>query len=325
MDTPRQHPSGRIEAIDLARGAALVAMAIYHFAWDLEFFGYVEPGMTAMGGWKYFARCIASSFLFLVGVSLYLAHARGVRWQGFWRRLAMVVVAAGAITLATYFATPDSFIFFGILHQIAFASVVGLIFLRLPSLLVLLAAAAVIAAPHVLRSAVFDPPLWWWTGLSENPPRSSDYVPVFPWLGAVLTGIGIAGIAQRAGAFERLAALPMPRWSGPLRLAGRHSLLVYLVHQPILIGGLFLFSQVLPPTPEAPATSFVKACERSCLEQRDGAFCVRYCACVLGAIEDQNMLDAVFAGDHNEEMQQRLSGMVAQCTAETDRELSGGK
>ena len=63
----------RIEWLDVARGAALIAMAVYHFTWDLEFFGYVLPGTTGFGAWKLFARCIASSFLFLVGISLVLA------------------------------------------------------------------------------------------------------------------------------------------------------------------------------------------------------------------------------------------------------------
>ncbi|TKB32225.1 MAG: DUF1624 domain-containing protein, partial [Mesorhizobium sp.] len=63
----------RIVAIDVARGVALLAMASYHFTWDLEFFGYADPGLTAFGWWKFYARCIASTFLFLVGVSLFLA------------------------------------------------------------------------------------------------------------------------------------------------------------------------------------------------------------------------------------------------------------
>ena len=76
----------RITAIDAARGVALIAMAIYHFTWDLQFFGYLEPGTATTGGWKLFARCIASSFLFLVGVGLVLAHGHGIRWPGFGRR-----------------------------------------------------------------------------------------------------------------------------------------------------------------------------------------------------------------------------------------------
>src|SRR5690349_4055324 len=89
--------STRIAVLDLARGIALVAMASYHFTWDLEFFGYVDPGLTAVGGWKLYARCIASTFLFLVGVSLFLAHGNGIRWPAFWRRFAMVAGAALAI------------------------------------------------------------------------------------------------------------------------------------------------------------------------------------------------------------------------------------
>ena len=161
-------PGRRIPTIDIARGVALVAMAIYHFTWDMEFFGYAEAGLTSVGGWRLFARGIASSFLFLVGVSLYLGHARGIRWPGFLRRLAMVAGAAIAISIATYIAIPGGFIFFGILHQIALASLLGLLFLRLPTIVTFLAAVAVIVAPFYLRSAFFDHPAWWWVGLSTD-------------------------------------------------------------------------------------------------------------------------------------------------------------
>ena len=114
--TPAQETAAyprRIAAIDAARGVALVAMAIYHFTWDLEFFGYAPPGTAAEGGWRIFARMIAGSFLFLVGFSLVLAHGKSIRWRSFAIRLAQVGVAALAITIATRFATPDRYIFFG--------------------------------------------------------------------------------------------------------------------------------------------------------------------------------------------------------------------
>ena len=149
---PVPEPSKRIVAIDIVRGIALLAMASYHFTWDLEFFGYTDPGLTAFGWWKIYARCIASTFLFLVGVSLFLAHGKQIRWNGFWKRFAMVAGAALAISVVTCIATPDGFIFFGILHEIALASLLGLAFLRLPALLTLVVAALVIAAPFYLRS-----------------------------------------------------------------------------------------------------------------------------------------------------------------------------
>lgn len=127
----------RVELVDVARGLALVAMAIYHFVWDLDFFGYIDPGTSITGGWRIFARCIAISFLFIVGVSLYLANTQGFRRKSYIRRLAMIVAAALAITMATLLATPDAFIFFGILHHIALASVLGLAFLRLPVVLMI--------------------------------------------------------------------------------------------------------------------------------------------------------------------------------------------
>jgi uncharacterized membrane protein len=304
--TNQPQPKGRIDAIDIARGAALVAMAIYHFTWDLEFFGYVPPAMTAVGGWKLFARSIASSFLFLVGVSLFLGHAKGIRWKGFWRRLAMVAGAALAISLVTYIAVPGGFIFFGILHQIALASVLGLAFLRLPAIMTLIAAAAVIAAPHYLQSDFFNDPWWWWTGLSESRPRSNDYVPVFPWFGAVLAGIAAAKIAEQTSLFAKIATLRSPKWSWPLVFGGRHSLAVYLIHQPVLISSVWLFSQVFPPQQETREVRFLQSCEAACNEQRDTGFCTRYCVCMLGTLEREGAIEGVYAGDRSEALQSRV-------------------
>ncbi len=322
--TNQPQPKGRIDAIDIARGMALIAMAIYHFTWDLEFFGYVPPAMTAVGGWKLFARCIASSFLFLVGVSLFLGHAKGIRWRGYWRRLAMVAGAALAISLVTYLAVPDSFIFFGILHQIALASVLGLAFLRLPAMVTLIAAAAVIAAPHYLRSTFFDDPWWWWTGLSENRPRSNDYVPVFPWFGAVLIGIAAAKIAERTGLLAKLAALRTPRWTRPLIFGGRHSLAVYLIHQPVLIGWVWLFSQVFPPTVESREVRFLQSCEASCSELRDTEFCPRYCVCMLETLEREGAIEGIYAGERSEALQSRVEDIAGRCTVDTDNAMLEG-
>lgn len=304
----------RIEAIDLARGGALIAMAVYHFAWDLEFFGYAPPGLTAEGGWKLFARAIASSFLFLAGVSLYLAHGQGIRWRGFGRRMAMVAGAALAISIATFIATPERFIFFGILHEIALASLLGLAFLRLPALVTLAVAAAVIAAPHFLRSVVFDHPAWWWTGLSSANPPSNDYVPIFPWFGPVLIGVALAKLAVDSGLFQRLGQWAPGGWSRPAQFAGRHSLSVYLIHQPILIGLIWTFAQLYPARVETQEVQFLQACQAQCGLDRDGEFCMRYCVCVLDRLEEENMLDSVFAGSQDAETQSAIGAVASQCT-----------
>lgn len=299
-------------------------MAIYHFAWDLEFFGYAEPGMTAFGGWKLFARCIASSFLFLVGVSLVLAHAKGIRWAGFWKRLSMVAAAALAITAITWYATPNSFIFFGILHQIALASVLGLAFLRLPPLLTLVVAALVIAAPHYLRSAFFDQPLLLWVGLSTVPPRSNDFVPLFPWFGAVLIGIASAQFALKAGIFDRLARLQPGAWSRPLSFFGRHSLAFYLIHQPVLISLVWAFSQVFPAPVETREVGFLKSCQVSCEQSRDTEFCSRYCVCMLDELQKDDSLDRMYAADTSPELKAHVADAADMCSRRTDNPMIDG-
>jgi uncharacterized membrane protein len=304
----------RLEAIDIARGIALVAMVIYHFTWDLEFFGYVEPGTAATGGWRLFARSIASSFLFLVGVSLVLAQGRTFRLAPFLKRLGMIVGAAALITIATYFATPANFIFFGILHQIALASVLGLAFLRLPVLAVIAAAIAIIALPNFLRADFFNNPALLWVGLSTQLPRSSDFVPLFPWFGVVLLGMAAARLARSGGIVERLRGRNFGRWSSPLQWIGRHSLGFYLVHQPVLIGLLFLVSQVFPAPAQDPSAAFSNACLAQCGEVNDEAFCQAYCGCVLAEIETAGRIDEVFAGGEREDTSQWLEQTAAACT-----------
>jgi uncharacterized membrane protein len=226
---------GRIVALDLARALALVAMAVFHFTFDLELFGLVPQGTTMLPSWRWLAYLTAGTFLFLAGASLWLAHGQAIRWGGYWRRLAMVGAAALAITVATYVAMPDAFIFFGILHCIAAASLLGLAFLRLPAAVLIVLGVAVIWLPQVLRIEALNAPWLWWTGLQATSARSVDYVPIFPWFGPFLFGIATARLMTRAGAWDRLA-----QWrAGPVARAlawpGRHSLAVYLIHQPVLI------------------------------------------------------------------------------------------
>ncbi|MER8833893.1 DUF1624 domain-containing protein [Mesorhizobium sp. M0045] len=323
IDTPSaavqdQPKSKRIAAIDIARGIALLAMASYHFTWDLEFFGYTDPGLTAFGWWKIYARCIASSFLFLVGISLYLAHGKKIRWTGFWKRFAMVAGAALAISLVTRIATPDGFIFFGILHEIALASLLGLAFLRLPALLTLAVAALVIAAPFYLRSELFDHPALWWVGLSATNPRSNDYVPLLPWFGAVLAGIAVTKRAATSGALTRLSALAPGRWANPLVFIGRHSLAFYLIHQPVLIGSVWLFSQFMPAQAETREVSFLKSCQISCQQARDTEFCSSYCACMLDTLQGEASLDRLYSNDQSLEWKAHIGELAGTCTAQTE-------
>lgn len=246
-DPPIHGPSdkaGRIAALDLARGLALCAMALFHLVFDLELFGLIAPGTSFQPGWRWLAYLTAGSFLGLAGVSLWLGHGAAIRWPSFLRRLALIGAAATAISLATWLAMPDRFIFFGILHAIAAASLIGLAARRLPALALIVLAIAVAWLPQAARFAVFDPPALWWTGLQATGVRSVDYVPLFPWLAPFLLGLACAKLMTRAGLWARLATWRPPAVTAPLTWAGRNSLLVYLLHQPVLIALVWGLAQL---------------------------------------------------------------------------------
>ena len=96
----------RLPIIDIARGVAILAMAIYHFCWDLWYFGFLNADVGFDPRWVFFARSILASFLFLVGVGLVLGHGEGIRWKSFWRRWLFAFGGALAITLGTLIAFP---------------------------------------------------------------------------------------------------------------------------------------------------------------------------------------------------------------------------
>jgi uncharacterized membrane protein len=306
-------PKGRIGALDTLRGIALIAMASYHFTWDLELFGYLEPGTATQGLWKIYARGIASSFLFLAGFSLYLAHSKGINWPSFRKRIAMIAAAAVVITVATAIATPDGMIFFGILHNIAAASLVGLLFLRLPVVVTLIVAAAALAAPFYLTADIFSTPWLLWIGLSPVMPRSNDYVPLLPWLAPFLLGLSAAKIALPAGWLDRFRTPSHPR--NPLALAGKHSLAFYLIHQPILVGIVYLASLVAPPPPVDVVEEFKKSCERTCVSGGNGVeMCQSFCGCTLERLQAENVFDNMMASKLSQPEQAKIEEISLQCT-----------
>jgi len=293
----RANPSagGRIELVDLARGLALLAMFVYHFAYDLSYFRLISVDVVADPAWRAFARLIAGSFLTIVGFSLVLATRNGFDRGNYLRRLALVACAAILVTCATWFALPDVFIFFGILHHIALASLLALPFLFLPTALVAIAALVVFALPFILGSDVFTQD--WLAFLGFGPwPLTADFVPVFPWFGCVLAGMTLARLLLPAAGGSGWA-----QWrarSAPARLVvlgGRNSLFVYLVHQPLFIGALFLFMQATGQVassklPDAEAAPFLTACQRSCTSSGSPReICERVCSCSMDGLKQANL------------------------------------
>lgn len=318
---PSANRMPRVPFIDTLRGVALLAMASYHFTWDLEFFGYLEAGTATHGWFKIYARGIASTFLFLVGFSLVLAHGRGIRWQPFGKRLGMVAGAALLISIGTYIALPDEWIFFGILHNITVSSLVALAFLRLPPVVTGLTALALLGAmiadnwllPGILSFEAFNSRWLAWIGFAETIPRSNDYVPVFPWLSAVLLGVSAAGFSIRSGLLERVASWQQK--TNLLTKAGRHSLLFYLLHQPVLIACVYLGSLVIPPPEPDLVSDYTRNCRPSCEAQGNTAdLCERFCGCTAQSLEKQSLLKPLYRGQISLNGDERVNSIVQECS-----------
>ncbi len=240
----RALPSGRAHrllAVDLARTSALFGMVVFHLVRDLEIFGMVPQGTTLTGGWAIFARLIAGTFIFLSGVSLVLAHGEKFRTEAWLRRTSTVFVAAFLVSAATFIAFPEQFVFFGILHAIAFFALLGPGLLRLPAWCLAAGAVGVLAVSSQFGRVVFDAVYLAWTGLGATVPASLDFIPVFPWLATYLLGMAAARMLPR----DMLAIIPPTSAWKLLAAPGRHSLAIYLIHQPVLFAILWIVSKAL--------------------------------------------------------------------------------
>jgi len=247
MPAACRHPAAdksraRFWELDALRGAAVVAMVFYHGMWDLAYTGVYRGDLGSLW-WHVFARSIATTFLWLVGMGIVLRADRtphGVPPQAWLERGVKLLAWGIAISLVTRPIFGSPVIAYGVLHFIGTALILAPLILRcrrwaLPAGLVLLALDPLVARLH--------PDTYWLLPLGLHPRAYFyvDYFPIVPWLGVVLLGVwaGPKYLALR----ERLVSWPprAPRWLRPLVFLGRHALIVYLIHQPLLVALLTLF------------------------------------------------------------------------------------
>ena len=222
--------------LDISRGLAVCAMIIYHFIFDLSWFQLINVNFYEDAIPRITRTLIVFSFLFIVGISLRVAWEMQQRQTAFWRRFIKISLCALLVTVASYFAFPQSFIYFGILHFIALASLLAHPFTRAPKAAFVIGI-AIIVAGLTLTSSFFNPRYLSWIGFVTELPRTEDFVPLFPWLGVVLLGIAFqatrGGFKKQSATMKHNIALRVLSW------AGRRSLWIYMLHQSILIGILW--------------------------------------------------------------------------------------
>lgn len=301
--SPALAPSApRLVALDLARGVGIILMVIYHGFWDADYFSLTPPDLFGGPFWKWFRYVIIGIFLLAVGISLTIAHHHGARRRRFIQRLMIVAASAAAITGLSLLAFPEELIFFGALHVIAVSSIIGLAFVGLAWYWPALAGLAVLAATP-LSIPAFETLWLGWIGFMPEPPVSRDYAPLFPWVGMLLLGMAATRLAIGSGVLTSGFARYVPRLAGVRWLAasGRNSLLIYMVHQPILFTLLFGVAWLSAGDGPAPSMlggraidstayerSFTGACRKS---SRQGGLAparsAAYCQCMLNAVRQR--------------------------------------
>ena len=234
---------GRLWEVDAVRTAAIAMRVAYHAAYDVHQLAPTVDIDPFSGGWRALQVACGSTFLFVVGVSLAIsngrARARGLRgwplYRRHLRRAGEVAAAALLVTVVTLIALGDDYVRFGILHCIAVAMVVGPLLLRLGWWNVPLGVAAIVTGIRLDDTTSSDVPGLLVLGV---PPHDGavDWYPLLPWLGPALIGLAVGRALYPAGRRGPWGArLPEPRHARSLGFPGRHALLIYLVHQPVLL------------------------------------------------------------------------------------------
>ncbi len=240
--------TARFDAIDALRGGALLWMALYHGAFDLNNSGFLQQDFHRDPAWTVQRTVILSLFLFCAGFGQAMAWRNGQGWGRFWRRWGWIAACAVLVSIGSWLMFPRSFIYFGVLHGMLVMLIVARLTAGWGAWCLVPAALAVatpwLAAAWLHESAwanAFNAPALNWLGLITRKPMTEDYVPLLPWMAVVWVGVAAASLWLRAGA-------PLASWrarSAAGRAAvwlGRRSLVFYMVHQPVLIGGVWLFA-----------------------------------------------------------------------------------
>lgn len=226
----------RLAEIDLLRGIAILLMIIFHTIFDLAYF-YQWPIDYLDGFWYYQGKTSAILFMLVSGISCTLSHNS-------LRRGLQVLGIGLMITATTYVFSPTMYIQFGILHLLGIGMITSSYWKRYNSLALAIAGTVCIAIGQAAANLKITTP--WLIPFGLTPPgfASFDYYPLFPWLGVILYGMA-------AGKFlysTKRAVWPTAIYYRPIRCLnwlGQHSLVIYLIHQPLILTGLYAVHKVM--------------------------------------------------------------------------------
>lgn len=222
----------RFDILDAWRSLAIVLMAAYHFLFDLYIFGVMSAGQLFSAPLNILERFICCSFILLAGASARFSRNN--------LRHGIIVLAAG-IAVEIGAAAAGQTICFGVLMLLGTSMVLyhflGEMLQKIPGPLLAAGSGGLFFLAR------------WWTGMSIVSVKwlyplgfmypgfhSADYFPLLPWFFLFLVGTVLGGwcLEHRD---NRLLTMPLPK---ALIWPGRHSLVIYVLHQPVLYGISYL-------------------------------------------------------------------------------------
>lgn len=230
----------RVFEIDVIRGVAILLVVFYHFIFDLTYFRFAQIELYS-GFWLYFQRVAATLFVLIFGICISISANRKDYNVNFLKRGLKLGLVATLITLVTWVFAPDEFIRFGIIHFFAVATVISLLFVNISKWNLPLGVLIVLSGLYL--NTIESPNTFLLPfGVLTQGIKTLDYFPLLPWFGVVLIGMAIGDYVCTKQKF--VFNIKENKFTSFLSLIGRHTLAIYLVHQPLIIAGLALIGSV---------------------------------------------------------------------------------
>ncbi len=233
----------RYNLIDILRGVAVICMIIYHTAWDLVYLFGVEIPLFRTSAAHIFQQYILWSFVIISGFCAYMGK-RSVK------RGAVTLGASIVLSVITLVVMPDAPIIFGVLTFLGSAMLVTGTLKKILSKIRYYIGLPVSALLFSLTYNVPDGNLGFgkliiadlpahlygnyftaFFGFPQPGFSSSDYVPLIPWMFLYLFGFFLFDMFKSRDWLKHLSVTKIP----PLEWLGKHALIIYLAHQPVII------------------------------------------------------------------------------------------
>lgn len=229
----------RIEALDVIRGVLILGMICDHILYDCVSYLGVP--------YRFFDNPIRLTIHY-IGAYLFIllsGASSSISRSNLRRGLELAAVAAG-VSLVTWIGNHDAFIVFGILHCLAACTLLYALLRpaisRIPDRIQPWLWVILTVVTFVLTDVVrTDVPGFWIFGFPTADFFSADYFPLLPWIFVYLFG---------AWAGPAIFGRRLPAWFYEIRCAwlayiGRHSLIIYLAHQPVILGVMLVIADRL--------------------------------------------------------------------------------